>query len=225
MSRPNYFSNIHKAVRAGLFEVSLQVARADFGDWEAAAEAGRNVVELMDFLDEHAGHEQRFVFPELASFAPTLAAELEAEHVELEERQSEIRILAHQVHGSSSKDREKAGRLLARSLTLLIADQLRHLDREETEANAAAWANHTDVELARIQARVQAAMLPETRDRFARRMLLALNVGEQAELLSGARRLLPASAFSALVAQAREILGPERWAVLAGRVGIDSAAA
>ena len=186
MSRPNYFNNIHKALRAGLFEVSLQVARADFGDLEAAAEAGRNVVELMDFLDEHAGHEQRFVFPELASFAPTLAAELEAEHVELEERQSEIRILAHQVHGSSSKDREKAGRLLARSLTLLIADQLRHLDREETEANAAAWANHTDVELARIQARVQAAMLPEARDRFARRMLLALNVGEQAELLSGA---------------------------------------
>jgi len=68
-------------------------------------------------------------------------------------------------------------------------------------------------------------MLPEARDRFARRMLLALNVGEQAELLSGARKLLPASAFSALVAQAREILGPERWAVLAGRVGIDSAAA
>ena len=225
MSRPNYFNNIHKAVRAGLFEVSLQVARTDFGDPEAAADAGRSVVELMDFLDEHAGHEQCFVFPELASFAPILAGELEAEHVELEKLQSEIRILAHQAHGSSSKAREEAGRLLARSLTLLIAGQLRHLDREDTEANAAAWANRTEVELAQIQARVQAAMLPETRDRFARRMLLALNVGEQAELLSGARKALPASAFGALVALAREILGPERWAALGSRVGIDPAAA
>ena len=115
--------------------------------------------------------------------------------------------------------------MLARSLTLLIAGQLRHLDREETEANAAAWANRTEVELAQMQARVQAAMLPETRDRFARRMLLALNVGEQAELLSGARKALPASAFRALVAVAREILGPERWAALGSRVGIDTAAA
>lgn len=220
MSRPNYFNNIHKAIRAGLFEISLQVARADFGDPQAAADAGRSVVELMDFLDEHAGHEQRFVFPQLASFAPILATELEAEHIELEGLQSEIRTLAHRAHGPSGEDREEAGRLLARWFALLVSGQLRHLDREETEANAAAWANRTDVELASIQGRMQAAMSPESRDRLARRMLPALNVGEQTELLSGARRTLPASAFGALVALAREILGPERWAVLGSRVGI-----
>src|SRR5262249_43086689 len=125
----------------------------------------------------------------------------------------------------SSKGREEAGRLLGRSLTLLVAGQLRHLDREETEANAAAWANRSDVELAQIQTRVQAAMSPETRDRFARRMFLALNVQEQAELLSGARKALPPSAFEALVALARETLGPERWSVLRGRVGIEPVAA
>ena len=225
MSRPNYFNNIHKAVRAGLFEVSLQVARTDFGDSQAAADAVRSVVELIDFLDEHAGHEQRFVFPELGSFAPTLSAELEAEHLELEELQSELRTLAHRAHGPSSKDREEAGRLLARSLALLVAGQLRHLDREETEANAAAWANRTDVELAAIQGRMQAAMSPESRDRLARRMLPALNVGEQVELLAGARRNLSASAFGALLALAREILGAERWAVLGSRAGIDAPAA
>jgi len=172
-----------------------------------------------------AGHEQRFVFPELGSFAPTLSAELEAEHLELEELQSELRTLAHRAHGPSSKDREEAGRLLARSLALLVAGQLRHLDREETEANAAAWANRTDVELAAIQGRMQAAMSPESRDRLARRMLPALNVGEQVELLAGARRNLSASAFGALLALAREILGAERWAVLGSRAGIDAPAA
>src|SRR5262249_200909 len=77
VSGPNYFNNVHKAVRAGLFETSLQVARTDFHDPEAAAAAARNVVELMDFLDDHAGHEQAFVLPELASLAPALAADLE----------------------------------------------------------------------------------------------------------------------------------------------------
>ena len=108
--------------------------------------------------------------------------------------------------------------MLARDLALLVAGQLRHLDREETEANAAAWANRTDAQLAQIQARAQAAMSPATRDRFARRMLPALNVGEQAELMSGARKTLPPPAFNALVAVAREVLGPDRWAMLGSRL-------
>jgi len=218
VSRPNYFNNIHKAVRASLFEAALWVARTDFGDSRAAVATARNVVELMDFLDEHAGHEQQFVFPELASFAPGLAASLEAEHIKLEMLQTKIRALAHRVRGPSRKDREETGRMLARDLALLVAGQLRHLDREETEANAAAWANRTDAQLAQIQARAQAAMSPATRDRFARRMLPALNVGEQAELMSGARKTLPPPAFNALVAVAREVLGPDRWAMLGSRL-------
>lgn len=109
----------------------------------------------MDFLDEHAGHEQDFVFPELAYFAPTLAADLEAEHMKLGELQMKVRALAHRVHRSSSNAREETGPQLARVLALLVAEQLRHLDREETEANAAAWANRTNAELAQIQARAQ----------------------------------------------------------------------
>src|SRR5215468_4762522 len=123
VSRPNYFNNVHKAVRAGLFETSLQVARTDFHDPEAAAAASRNVVELMDFLDDHAGHEQAFVFPELASLAPALATDLEAEHIKMEQLQTKVRALAHRVHRSSSKDREESGLQLARALALLVAEQ------------------------------------------------------------------------------------------------------
>lgn len=218
VSRPNYFSNVHKAVRAGLYGTSLRVARTDFGDPEAAAATARDVVDLMDFLDEHAGHEHDFVFPELASFAPTLAADLELEHIKLGELQMKVRALAHRVRRSSGKVREETGPQLARALTGLVAEELRHLDREETEANVAAWASRTDAELAQIQARAQAAMPAETRARFARRMLPALSIREQVELLSGARKTLPAPAFAALVALAREVLEPERWAALATRL-------
>ena len=218
VSRRNYFNNVHKAVRAGLFETSLRVARTDFGDPEAAAATARDVVDLMDFLDEHAGHEHDFVFPELVSFAPTLAADLEVEHSKLGELQMKVRALAHRVHRSSSRVRGETGPQLARVLTVLVTEQLRHLDREETEVNVAAWANRTDDELAQIQTRAQAAMPAETRDRFTKKMLPALNVGEQVELLSGARKTLPAPAFAALVALAREVLGPERWAVLGSRL-------
>jgi len=214
----NYWNNFNKAVRAGLFETSLRVARTDFGDPEAAAAAARDVVDLMDFLDEHAEHEHDFVFSELASFAPTLAADLEVEHTKLGELQMKVRALAHRVHRSSNRVREETGPHLARVLTVLVAEQLRHLDHEETEVNVAARTHRTDAELAQIQARAQTAMRAETRERFIRRMLPALNVGEQVQLLSGARKTLSGPAFAALVTLAREVLGPERWAALGSRL-------
>jgi hypothetical protein len=225
MSRPNYFNNIHKAVRSALFETSLQVARTDFGEAEEAAAAARSVIELMDFLDQHAGHEDHFVFPELASFAPALAATLDAEHVRMEGLQSEIRALAHRAHGPSRKDRQEAGPRLARALSLLVADQLRHMDREETEANAVALAHRTDAEMAQIQGRIQASIPPEKRGQNVTRMMRAVNAAEQAELLSGARATLPLPAFEAVLELTREALGPERWEVLARRLGLDQAAA
>src|SRR5262249_37580693 len=214
-----------KAVRAALFETSLRVARTDFAEREEAGAVAPAVVELMDFLDEHAGHEQRFVFPELASFAPLLAAELEADHANMDKLQTEIRHLAHAVHGPSREDREENGRLLARALSLLVADQLRHLDREETEANAVACAHRTDAELAEIQARIHASMPPDHQARWIVRVIPALNPAEQAALLSRSRASMPPAAFSAMLGLAREALGTDRWTALARRLGLEVVAA
>jgi hypothetical protein len=52
------------------------------------------------------------------------------------------------------------GAELTRRFHLLAADQLRHMDREEREVNAAFWARRSDQELAAVSARIVADIGP-----------------------------------------------------------------
>jgi len=110
---------------------------------------------------------------------------------------------------------------LHRLLVLLVADQLRHMDREETEANAVFWAHRTDAQLADLNARVQASIPPERQQEVVRLMLPALSPPERVELLSGARARLPGGVFLGLAGLARSVLGPEQWQVTARAIGLD----
>jgi hypothetical protein len=121
-------------------------------------------------------------------------------------------------------EREAAGQLLGRALTILVADHLRHMDREETEAMPVLWAHLTEDELDAMDARIRAAVPPAQMPVMMRLMLPAMSTAESAKLLTSARAQLPPPVFAQLSGLAREVLGAERWARTARRVGLDTAA-
>jgi hypothetical protein len=222
MTRPNRFQPIHKAIRAALFDATALVARTEFAHPGEAAVAARNVATLLDLLDGHAHHEEQFVMPVFAPHAPALAASLEADHGRLEGLQAELRALLPRTSSDVTAEREAAGQLLGRALTLLVADHLRHMDREENEAMPVLWANRTEEELDAIDGRIRASIPPERMPAMMRLMLPALSTPELAGMLASARAQMPPPVFVQLSGLAREVLGPERWAKTARRVGLDS---
>ncbi len=224
MTRPNRFQPIHKALRATLFDATALVARTEFAHQGEAAAAARTVATLLDLLDGHAHHEEQFVMPELAPHAPALAASLEADHSRLEGLQAELRALLPRTCSDVTAEREAAGQLLGRALTVLVADHLRHMDREESEAMPVLWAYRTEEELDAMDGRIRATIPPERMPAMMRLMLPALSTPELAGMLSTARAQMPPPVFAQLSGLAREVLGPERWANVARRVGLDSPA-
>jgi len=221
MNRPNRYQPIHKALRAALFDATVLVARADFTDPGEATVAARTVATLLDLLDSHAHHEEEFVMPVVARYAPALIATLETEHGRLEGLQAELRALLPRTCSDVTAEREAAGQLLGRALTLLVADHLRHMDREETEAMPVLWAHQTEAELDATDARIRAAIPPERMPVMLRLMLPAMSTAENASLLAAARAQMPPPVFAQVSGLAREALGPERWARTARRVGLD----
>ena len=221
MNRPNRYQPIHKALRAALFDAASLAARTEFADQGEATVAARTVATLLDLLDGHAHHEEELVMPTIARYAPALVASLEAEHSRLEGLQAEIRALLPRTCSDVAAEREAAGQLLGRAVTLLVADHLRHMDREETEAMPVLWAHCTEVELDAMDARIRAAVPPERMPVMLRLMLPAMSTAEQASLLSAARAQMPPPVFAQLSGLAREALGPERWARTARRVGLE----
>lgn len=224
MTRPNRYQPIHKALRAALFDATSLVARTEFADPGEASVAARTVATLLDLLDSHAEHEEAFVMPEVARHAPALNAALAADHGRLEGLQAELRALLPRTCSHLGPEREAAGQLLGRALTLLVADHLRHMDREETEAMPVLWAHCTEQELDAMDARIRAAVPPERMQVMLRLMLPAMSTPERARLLSAARAQMPPPVFAQLSGLARAVLGPERWESTARRVGLDTAA-
>jgi hypothetical protein len=75
-----------------------------------------------------------------------------------------------------------------------------------------------------MDARIRAAVPPERMPVMLRLMLPAMSTAEQAKLLSAARAQMPPPVFAQLSGLAREVLGAERWARTARRVGLDTGA-
>jgi len=224
MNRPNRYQPIHKALRAGLFDATVLVARTEFADAGEATAAARTVAALLDVLDSHAHHEEELVMPVVARHAPALVAALETEHGRLEGLQAEIRALLPRTCSEVTGEREAAGQLLARALTLLVADHLRHMDREETEAMPVLWAHLTEDELDAMDGRIRAAVPPERMPVMMRLMLPTMSTAESAKLIATAKAQMPPPMFAQLSGLAREVLGSERWARTARRVGLDTPA-
>ena len=85
------------------------------------------------------------------------------------------------------------------------------------------WAHQTEEELDAMDARIRAAVPPAQMPVMLRLMLPAMSVPESAKLLATARAQMPPPVFAQVSGLAREVLGPERWAVTARRVGLDPA--
>src|SRR5687767_1320353 len=129
--RVDLFSLIHEGLRPRLFDTALLLGRTDFSLADDVARARQAVARCFDLLREHAEHEDRHIVPALIRVAPALARAIGAEHVELEKAAIDIEALFPRLAVAEGAERQRLGRELFRRMNLLVADQLRHLEREE----------------------------------------------------------------------------------------------
>ena len=169
MARIDLYGPVHKALRSELFEVARGVARTDFANVEEAGRTAAAIGRLVGFLDEHAEHEDEVVMPELAAVAPELFADLEADHARVEGLHRDLAALAARLEGATAAERVALGTRLHERAVRIVAEQLRHMDREEHEAQPALWANRTDAELEPMHGRILAAMV---KDNLESRLIL-----------------------------------------------------
>ena len=117
-----------------------------------------------------------------------------------------------------------AAQALYRLLALFVADNLVHMDSEETTHNALLWARYTDAELLAIHAALVGSIPPGEMAFALRWMLPAMNPQERCAMLADMRDNAPAEAFEATLDIARQQLDAPAWAHLARGLGLAPAA-
>jgi hemerythrin-like domain-containing protein len=196
MSRVDFYTKVHKALRASLFELSRRAAATDYGDQHAVQGIVETLRALLARLSAHARHEATFIHPLLES--KTGAKDFDAAHDALELEQACLTRLLDAVAAAPADQRQPAGLAFYRALNAFIARYLEHLDREEA-VMPELWKRCSDEELRSVMARFGASRPLDEALADIGWMLPALSAPEQAELIGGmtaalARRQEPSAA-------------------------------
>jgi hypothetical protein len=158
--RVDVFSTIHKAIRGALFELASELARLELLKTCAVDGVIAQVEHVLGLLDEHAALEDQGVLVTLRTLDPLLADELDKDHRSLDIVQHEVERLAQALAMADLASREAAASRLQIAVNHLIALQLLHMNREETEANRVLWSSLDDAALVAIAKQAAAGLDP-----------------------------------------------------------------
>ncbi len=204
--RHNLYAHPHKALRLCLSDTLALAGRVDPEDAADVAGLGRRVREMLRFCRAHLDKEEHFVHPAIEARRPGAAAGTHADHrehlVAFAELDAELRAL----ESAAGAARERAATRLYHHLAVFVADNLAHMQVEETVNNEVLWADYDDDELRALEARLVASIPQDLLQLALRWMVPAMNPAERAGFLGALRASAPAAAFAAILASVEGLL-------------------
>jgi hypothetical protein len=178
-SRFDLFTAVHKGLRAAMFHAGALLGRTDFGAREEALQAARAVDRVVSLLDEHAAHEDAVILPAVEALYPELFVALREDHARIDGLQRELTALTARVAHAEEVERASLGVRIHDRFGNLLAEQLRHLQREEQDAQRLLRAHRSDEELRAMHGEILARIPPPRSAEWLGVILPALSIPER----------------------------------------------
>ena len=219
-SRPNLYAGVHKGLRLFMGETLATLGRADPADRDELGHALDQVGELLAIALSHLKHENAFMHPALEACAHGASYRTADDHdAHLEAIEA--------LHADLARARTAAGALrtpaidaLYRRLARFVAENLEHMDVEETHNMALLWDSLDDAQLQALHDELVAAIDPREMVVFLRWILPAVAHPERLGMLEGMRASAPPEVFEGVLAIAAQRLSRRDYAKLADGLGL-----
>lgn len=216
MHRIDLYGEIHKGLRNLIGGFTLGAGATD---WNSDVDTDRLLNQwgiVYRLLISHHDHEDEFIHPLLARVAHGGHREYQQDHetqrVVLDDLDSYLRELADR--GMPCSMRAERGREFYRASNVFYAGFLRHMAREETEAQRLLDTLCEQEELAATQAAIIGSIPLDELLLDIDYMFPAMNLTECAGLLAGVRTGAPPEVYCMLAERVRKALGDARWSEL-----------
>jgi hypothetical protein len=147
--RHDIYAFIHKGLRAFMAHTLVRTGRLDVHDAAELAEVSEELRALLTICRHHLDNENTYVHPAIAARRPGACDRVAHDHVHHEAAITELEGLIEALPGDPI-----ALRRLYLRLSLFVAENFEHMQREETQMNAALWATHSDEEIMAIEQRI-----------------------------------------------------------------------
>jgi hypothetical protein len=219
------YQPIHKALRAFMAHVLVELGRLDTRDAdECRATLGR-LHSLLALMDSHLAHENRFIHPALEALQRGSSARVDEDHeahrATIEALRAEGQALLDTCTAVPVPARADTDALrLYRRFALFMAENFEHMHHEETTLHALLCAGYSDAELHALHARLLASVPPAEMMLVLRWMLPALTPSQRAGMLGEMQTQTPPEVMRAVLDVAQATLDMPAWTRLARTLGL-----
>jgi Hemerythrin HHE cation binding domain len=210
--RLNLFNQVHKGLRALLYDTALSIQHTDFSQEAQAKATFRKVEKVLWLFEGHATIEDSKVFPLLNDVAPDVVDDFEQQHETDHKLGHNLQntIVAYDF-ATTDTDRVHAGVHLQRAFDEFTAFNLQHMNREETTINELLWKHYSEEQLLALQHGIVSSIPPDKNEWYSRWMIKGINDPEMIGWLQKVQQTAPPPVFKGLCAMAEQELPAERW--------------
>lgn len=214
------YRDIHKGIRTELFALTADAGRLDPNDQCGGAALVDQVRSVVQFLVQHAEHEDGAIQPALERYLPGLATRVTVDHVALEDTMAGLVALADATASTVPDARRFAFHQLYLELAAFTSAYLHHQDVEERLIMPALEAAIGVEAVIDIHGAIIGAIPPQEMGAAVAIMLPAMNVDDRTEMLGGIKATAPAEAFAAMWSLAGSVLTADDHRAIAVRLGV-----
>jgi hypothetical protein len=211
MKRYNLFNQVHKGLKALLFETALCLQQTDFSNTDEAEAALAQLETVITLFEKHALTEDTIEFAAIQRNEPALIHAFEQEHEEdlvLEQRLNGIITAFH--HAVSSQDKTIIGVSINQAFIDFMVFNLKHMSMEECMINPALWKHYSDTELHCITQQIVEGLSQQIMEQYNKWMIRGLNNIEIINWLKDVKNNAPDIIFQSLLQLAEQELSKQR---------------
>ncbi len=215
MQRYNIFNQIHKGLRAMLFDTALALQQTDFihpGETEAVLQS---MGKVLDCFHSHAANEDKFLLSALQSFDPLLVDEFEKEHAKDESLSHRLfNLIPVYDKAVSGEAKVEVGCAILKAFNEFVAFNLYHMNKEEEQINRVLWNNYCDEEIKDIHRSILFGLPPSGIDYEGRWMMKAISNNDIIQWLKVIKNTAPDFVFKSVLSLAEDELPGRRWDIV-----------
>jgi hypothetical protein len=216
------YVSVHKGIRNILSQFSFLAGCTDWDDPEAVSRVHDQWIVVTKILRSHQQHEDHFIHPLLARISQGAHRDYESEHQTFLTTIDNLDVhFTRVLKGNGSETgRAEIGLGFYRQLNLFYADFLKHLHREEVEAERTLNALCLPEELMAMMGQLIGSIPQDEMLSYMDYMIPAMTLPECVEFLGNMKTAATDGAFKAFAERIRAIRGEADWARIKSRLGI-----
>jgi len=212
MDRYNIFNQVHKGLRAFLYETGMQVQQTDFTREEEVVRAQESIEEALYYFNQHILHVERFIFPFVIAYHPQLIGNIKQQYQTNTVQAQKLRgAMNAYCHAVGAEEKTAAGKLILKAFTSFLVTHLDCLTREDSLLNSLLWRYYNDAELLGLEKEIVGKLPPRDLAMLSKWVIRGMNNAEIIGWLRAIEKTCISSIFSSFFNSAEKELPDCRW--------------